>query len=372
MNQFIRHSLFSIVMFVSISSLASVPRHGFTPEQSAEMTESNKLEASRDLLSNLFGGLNGLKRSFTEAGGVTVPYAEYSQAGYVIFSDETVYNAGAAKRAMAQNLPADITLVVFTGNASKSYQQNLFNEYAQYRDSSRLKVIYLPEGGRGFWARDGIPVPVWTNTGAGEKQFTVVDARYYHYFEADKEVSEFFGANLLKHNYYYEGGNYAANSRGDCIVVNNTRVEKIPTSVFREQYGCQTLVRLPHTKGIGHIDESVKFMDDNTLLVDDEAYANTLTEKGFNVVRMIRPQNGYETYVNALVVNGTAFVPVFNQSGDATAISLYESFGLKVVPVDSISLSNDGLGSIHCITMSYPPVPFNDLLNHIGAQDMLN
>ncbi|MCC6138813.1 MAG: agmatine deiminase family protein, partial [Bdellovibrionaceae bacterium] len=132
--------------------------------------------------------------------------------------------------------------------------------------------------------------------------------------------------------------------------------------------GCKTLVRLPHTKGIGHIDESVKFVDDNTLLVDDQDYADTLAAKGFKVIKMVRPSNDYETYVNALVVNGTAFLPVFNQKSDVAAIEIYEKLGLKVVPLNSISLSNDGLGSIHCITMSYPPVPFNELLKHIGAE----
>lgn len=369
MNTTIRQCLFSLITLISLTSLAAVPRHGFTPEQSAEMAASNKAKASQAILTGLFENLNGIKRSIT---GSTLPYAEYSDAGYVIFSDDTEYNSGPAKEAMARNLPEDITLVVFTGNASKSYQQNLFKRYAQYRDSSRLKVVYLPEGGRGFWARDGIPVPVWKTNLMGQQEFTVVDAKYYHYFEADKEVSEFFGAGLLKHDYFYEGGNYAANSKGDCIVVNNSRVKEIPNSIFTDNYGCKTLVRLPHTKGIGHIDESVKFMDDETLLVDDADYADTLRAKGFNVVKMLRPLNSYETYVNALVVNGTAFVPVFNQAGDAEALSLYESFGLKTIPLNSISLSNNGLGSIHCITMSYPPVPFNELLNHIGAEDIID
>lgn len=344
---------------------AAVPQHGFTPEQSAVMAQANSVVASNDLLSNIFAKSGVVKKDVSIS---TVPYAEYSEAGYVLFSDETEFNSGAAKKKIAQNLPADMTLVVFTGNTSEKYQKTLFDEYAQYIDSSRLKVIYLPGGAKGFWARDGIPVPVWKLNAAGQYVFNVVDARYYHNFEADEEVSQFFGAGLLQHNYFYEGGNYAANSKGDCIVVDNDRVQKMPDSTFRQNYGCKTITRLPHTKGIGHIDESVKFMDDDTLLVDDADYAKTLKAKGFDVVKMVRPKNDYETYVNALVVNGTAFMPSFNQKTDVEAIQLYESFGLKVVPLNSISLSNDGLGSIHCITMSYPKVEFKELLKHIGAE----
>lgn len=367
MNTLLSNILLVTALLSPAFANAAAPKHGFSQEQSAVMAQSNGQLAANDFLNNLFTKSGAVKKDLEIA---TVPYAEYSEAGYVIFSEDTDYNSGIAKKKIAENLPSDITLVVYTGNDSETYQKSLFKEYSKYIDSSRLKVVFLPGGGRGFWARDGIPVPVWKVSASGQFEFNVVDARYYHNFEADEEVSEFFGAGLLQHSYYYEGGNYAANSKGDCIVVDNERVVKIPDSIFSKNYGCKTLVRLPHTKGIGHIDESVKFMDDDTLLVDDAAYAKTLKDKGFDVVKMVRPSNSYETYVNALVVNGTAFLPVFNQKTDIQAIEMYESFGLKVVPLNSISLSNDGLGSIHCITMSYPKVPFNDLLKHIGAKDI--
>ncbi len=354
------------ILLAPMFAQAAAPRHGFTPEQSAIMAQANGATAAQDIFFNNLLTQPGIVKK--DISVTTVPYAEYSEVGYVIFSDETEFNSGAAKKKIAQSLPADVTLVVFTGNTSESYQKSLFKEYSQYIESSRLKVVFLPGGGKGFWARDGIPVPVWKVDAAGEYQFNVVDARYYHNFEADDVVSDLFGAGLLKHNYYYEGGNYAANSKGDCIVVDNERVQKMPDSIFKQNYGCKTLVRLPHTKGIGHIDESVKFMDDDTLLVDDADYAKTLKAKGWDVVKMVRPKNSYETYVNTLVVNGTAFMPSFNQKTDVDAIQLYESFGLKVVPLNSISLSNEGLGSIHCITMAYPKVGFNELLKHIGAE----
>ncbi len=363
MNTLIGNFIFIAALVMPALSQAAVPQHGFTPEQSQKMAQSNAAMAASDFINGLYGTFTGVKKDF---GTSVVPYAEYSEVGYVIFSDETEYNSGPAKKKIAENLPAGVTLVVFTGNDSEKYQKDLFKSYAQYIDKERLKVIFLPSGSRGFWARDGIPVPVWKNG----NQFAVVDARYYHNFEGDAEVAEFFNAPLLQHNYYYEGGNYAANSRGDCIVVDNERVVKMPDSIFSSNYGCKTLTRLPHTKGIGHIDESVKFMDDDTLVVDDKDYAATLKAKGWDVVKMVRPKNSYETYVNTLVVNGVAFMPSFNQKTDIDAIQLYESFGLKVIPLNSISLSNNGLGSIHCITMAYPPVEFNELLKHIGAKDI--
>lgn len=350
-----------------LTAPAAIQPHGFTLEQSQAMATSNKEVANNQFLNGLFSSFKSQKKDTNVS---TLPYAEYSKAGYVIFSEDEDYNSGAAKIKIAKNLPEDMTLVVFTGKSSATHQKMLFDKYAQYIDSKRLKVAFLPTGERGFWARDGVPVPVWQIQPNGSPSFAVVDAKYYHEFEADKEISELFGAGLLRHNYYYEGGNYAANSKGDCIVVDNERVVEMPDSLFAKDYGCKTLTRLPYTKGIGHIDESVKFIDDSTVLVDDADYATTLKGKGFNVVPMIRPGREYETYVNALVVNGTAFVPVFNEKTDIDAITIYEKLGLKVVPLNSVSLSNNGYGSIHCITMSYPPVPYNQLLQHLGAQDI--
>jgi hypothetical protein len=198
----------------------------------------------------------------------------------------------------------------------------------------------------------------------------VVDAKYYHFFEADEVVSELFGADLVQHNYYHEGGNFLANNRGECLVVNNDRAIQIPDEVFLLKYGCKKTIRFPHTKGIGHIDETVKLINDDLALTDDKEYADILRANGFQVMMVPRPELEYETYVNSLYVNGTLFLPTFQEAGDAEAVALYESFGYKVVSLNSKQLSNNGLGSIHCITMAYPPVPFNELLANMGGREV--
>jgi len=61
-----------------------------------------------------------------------------------------------------------------------------------------------------------------------------------------------------------------------------------------------------------------------------------------------------ETYANSLLINGTLFLPIFEQPNDKEAIRIYENLGLKVIPIETKKLSNQGSGSIHCITMTYP------------------
>ena len=70
---------------------------------------------------------------------------------------------------------------------------------------------------------------------------------------------------------------------------------------------------------------------------------------------------GHETYANSLLVNGTLFMPVYDKPTDEEAIKVYEGQGLKVVTVNTSTLSNKGLGSIHCITMGYPDMELSDL-----------
>lgn len=344
-------------------------RHIYTDAQEQEIIATNKKVVGESFLDTLIFKYKGLKENVPD---FIVPFAEFGNAGYVVFSDGTDYESAEVKRKIAQHLPEDMTLVVFTGKKSKFYQESVFELYSKYIDSSRLKIVYLPDGQKGFWARDALPVPVWKTTTSEDFRFYVVDARYYHKFESDLELSQYFNAGLLKHNFYYEGGNHLANSLGDCIVVDNPKVQMIPDFVFLNNYGCKKTIRLPNIKGIGHVDESVKFMSDTTVLVDDDTYAKILTQYGYTVVRMVRPHNKYETYINALVVNGTAFVPVFGQKTDSAALAIYEKFGLKTIGLNSVVLSNEGLGSVHCITMSYPPVPFKEFLLQTGAKELIN
>ena len=161
-----------------------------------------------------------------------------------------------------------------------------------------------------------------------------------------------------------------ANGLGTCLVIDNDRVQDIPNSIFSEKYGCKKLVRLPHVKGIGHADESVKFVDDKTVLTDTESYVPVLEKEGFKVVMLPTPNGRYETYVNSLIIEKKVFLPVFDEEKDQDAIRVYEGLGFEVIPLNTESLSNDGLGSIHCITMTYPPGPFDELLKKIGAQDL--
>ncbi|NQZ19926.1 MAG: hypothetical protein HRT44_11815 [Bdellovibrionales bacterium] len=65
------------------------------------------------------------------------PYAEYEEAGYLIFSSAYEFNSRAAKRAMAQNLPKDVTLVIYTYSSEKSHINGIKERYSEVNSPDR-------------------------------------------------------------------------------------------------------------------------------------------------------------------------------------------------------------------------------------------
>lgn len=336
----------------------AVPAHGYSAGQTSEMRAHN---------SGLRENFNkGLSFEDERAERKYRPYADYEAPGYLIMSADFAFNSQQAKLLMASKLPADGTLVIFTDYDDASAKENILRTYESVVPRSRIKVIKLNGAYRGFWARDGIPVPAIDKNGG----LVVVDARYGHGFEPDAQVASLFGAGLEKHQYYYEGGNYMANAAGDCIMVNHGAHVQIPDSVFIGQYGCRQMIRLPFVDGIGHIDEHVRFVKEGVVVTDLAEYKDVLEGKGFTVHLLPKPSGPYETYVNSLLMNDQVIVPVFGRATDAQALAVYERLGLKASGADSRALSNNGQGSVHCITMTYPKVPAAALMKALGAREI--
>ncbi len=355
------------VLFVALGAFANPElRHAFTEEETKQMLESNWGTALLELAAPELQTLSERQGMELFEEGDVRAYAEYDEAGYLIFNSTYFYESETAKKTMAKNLPEGVKLVIFTGDSSAGAAKRIKDDFKGFISPSRLSVVYMPGGSNGFWARDGVPVPVYRTVNGVEK-FTVVDARYSR-FEQDKRFKDLFNADMTRHNYFYEGGNFMANSINECLVVNTQATNMIPNHVFEIHYGCKTLIRLPHVKGIGHVDEVVKFIDDSTVVTDEKSYVEVLEKQGYKVILLPEPFRQYETYINSLIVNGTVFVPIFKESGDKAALKAYEDAGFeKVIGLDSRVLSTQGLGSIHCITMTYPPVEMNKLLKAMGG-----
>ena len=92
-----------------------------------------------------------------------LPFYEYVETGYLVMSDDDSYGVAAEmKQTVAQTLPTNTTHVVYTTSSSKSYQQQLVDQYSQWVASDRLIVLQVSaSGSNDFWTRDNLPLPVW-------------------------------------------------------------------------------------------------------------------------------------------------------------------------------------------------------------------
>jgi agmatine/peptidylarginine deiminase len=106
--------------------------------------------------------------------------------------------------------------------------------------------------------------------------------------------------------------------------------------------------------GIGHMDERLKIFPNKIAMTDTPQYRQTLEALGYRVIEIPRGDRPFETYINSILVNGVAFVPIFNQANDSFVVNTYSQLGYRVVPIYTNDLPNDGNGSLHCITMTYP------------------
>jgi agmatine/peptidylarginine deiminase len=359
----------SSILLTSTVFAQQLPVQGGTPEILKAIAEHNTQQAQIDKAAREQLGPVGGSRSTD----VIAAFYEYDVTGYIAFSDDDYYGiAEEMKAIVAKELPANTDLIVYTQSNSKSYHKQLLNQYGQYIDANRVHILQVPSSGANdFWSRDNLPLPIWKNG-----KLALADARYYYNFEPDAFFAQIFGAEILKHNYFYEGGNFMANGRGDCLVVNRKKAypggvsdtAAIPDDVFTNIYGCKTLTRFKHLKGIGHADEVIKFVTDDTVVTDTPEYKTILEKAGFTVHMLPEADLNYETYVNSLIVNGTIYVPVFGEKGDQVALDVYKQLGFNVVSVPSRELATQGQGGIHCITMNYPPVPLQMIAESLKAQ----
>ena len=365
--------IFLLFIFVNQISFAQIlPTQGPSDEMIERMAIHNQ-QVNRNT-SSLKYFLNSSKE--------VVPFYEWDETGYLLMSDSDFFGiAREIKKTIAANLPNNVTLIVYTQSKSKSYQQQLKKKYTKYIPEEQLIILevenstgdFLPGNHHDFWTRDNTPVPVWVQ---GEPSF--VDARYYYSFEPDTFLKDFFGISLSSHDYFYEGGNLVANSKGDCFVVNRKKAypggvsdtASIPDAIFENYYGCKRLTRLKHLKGIGHSDEVVKFMTDEIIITDTEEYIPILEKAGFEVYVFPEPDYKYETYIGSLIVNDVLYVPIFGEENDDKALQLYRdlNLGYKIVPISSRNLSTRGQGSIHCITMNYPPMEIQKITQHLNGR----
>ncbi len=286
------------------------------------------------------------------------PWAEYEKAGWLVTGVIGGFNSLPIKHQLIDHTPEDVNILLY---AQYHVDRRLAQTYyGRHIASGRVQVVDFMLVGEGFWTRDVMPIPVVLQ-GPQSNRFGLVGAKHSLYYEPDQMVAEYFEVPLVEHQIEFEGGNFTASHLGDCLIVDAFREQQISDAHFEHYYGCTRVIRFPHLKDIGHIDERVKLVDGRLALTDTVSYQQILEDYGYEVKMVPALKEPYRNYLNSTILNGTVFVPTFgNQATDETALQIYRSTGrfTKVIPVPSEDLVDEGTGGIHCITASFPPTPW--------------
>jgi len=118
----------------------------------------------------------------------------------------------------------------------------------------------------------------------------------------------------------------------------------------------------------GHSDGMVRFLDENTILLNDYSKEPNrefvislhaaLNNTGLDIIEIPttifdnkRTDDATGDYINYLQMDGFIFLPTFNRKEDDQAVKLFETLfsGSTVIPVGSNKLSKDG-GILNCIS----------------------
>lgn len=336
---------------------------------------------------------------------------EYAAVDSVIVSQPLLTNYGREDLVKAiLDAGAHQVLMAVPRGSSTSTSSYTYNNLRSVLGSDISRVKLVPQTDSGYltvWARDWSPLGAFATDGS----VRLLDLNYYPERPADdsmaRTLEDSYGYSRVSLPVYNEGGNFMNNGRAECLMTtrvtdaNATKAVSgdmvLSAAQIKRYYmdfgGCKSVTifpRMPNEK-TGHIDMWAKFLDDDTVIVNevsDEtiAYATSSSSRsfaktiqgfmndrakeieslGYKVVRipMPLPRTGlFRSYTNSLLVNGTAILTDYVESGyaddelmdgyRAAAKRIYESLGYKTTFIPSDELIATG-GAVHCVTMQIP------------------
>jgi agmatine/peptidylarginine deiminase len=266
-----------------------------------------------------------------------------------------------------ENEPVTINILV---NSRYVAHQLYYEFYYSGLSLQNVNIYLCPIDS--VWMRDYGPLIVKDSQGrryAG-------DPHYYYYRPNDDAIPRIwaqfrgFGVNWV--NLDYEGGNFMTDGQGNAFATKylywyNTHYTPAQIDSIMDYYlGCDRVYTLTpmHNEGTGHIDMFAKLVRYDTVLVASypagnvnydvlNANANQFRSLGYNVVRIPMAGSEFNSYTNALLVNGVALVPTYNSQTDSTALQIFRNLGYRAVGIDC-SLAIQYGGAVHCVSMQIP------------------
>ena len=254
-------------------------------------------------------------------------------------------------------------------------QERFFSLFVKVLNSLNIPFGLLPHT-KDIWAVDYMPIQI-----AADKfvQFNY-DPDYLQTIELRKTISDVdaicktINLQPKKCNLKVDGGNVIRSSdkvlMTEKVFKENKHLSKNEViRQLKEVFEVDNLIFVPYEKDdiIGHIDGMVRFIDDNTVLINDysfdksdfpKALKSSLKNAGlewielpYNPVYNTKSDSAKGFYINYLQMSQGIIMPTFRSTFDEKAYKILQEvfIGKAIATIDSSEVAEKG-GVLNCIT----------------------
>jgi len=252
---------------------------------------------------------------------------------------------------------------------------DFYNRFEKTLQAYNIKFDFLPKT-KDVWAVDFMPIQIEL-----EKFIQFVYNPSYLQSKASlktisntEQICKEIGIETIKTNIVLDGGNVVKTTNKvfitDRVFKDNPNYER--KKLIKELYELlqiEKLYLLPEQPGdfTGHSDGMIRFIDENTIIVNDyskekkefySAFEIAVHNTGLDCIKI--PYNIYNNksdknangdYINYLQMDNLVVIPTFNLKEDEIVVKQFEELftGQKIVTVESNEIAKDG-GILNCIT----------------------
>ena len=260
-------------------------------------------------------------------------------------------------------------MTIYFSSLLKQKYLHFYNRLVKLFEDNNLSCKFV-EGTKDIWMRDFMPVKSTDGKYIQFDYHPIYLKKYSKYITDGSLIAKQLGIETIKTDIKLDGGNFVCYN-GKAIITSR---------IFKEnpQYKEENLIDkvkdlLKLNKIIiieeeyddyGHSDGMVRFVDDNTVLINKYPtkylkYKKKLTDvlekenlKYIEISSTDNMTNAIGLYINYLQFDDVIIVPKFNIKNDNNIlISLYKIFGnkYKILQIDCSEIAKDG-GVLNCIS----------------------
>lgn len=267
------------------------------------------------------------------------------------------------------------TNFLYLADCLRKFQPAFTERLAKVLHDLKIPYDFLPNT-KDIWAKDFMPIQMSKDDFV---QFTygpdyLKPLKYQHLRSVTDDVCRNIDLVPKKSSIVMDGGNIIRAATKvimcDKVFSENRHLSKSQlTDVLSSILETDQIIFIPWDRNdfTGHADGMVRFVDDNTVLINEQTNENPevenrlrtiLKEARLDIVEIPYMPTYDPTFVSAkglhlnyLQMKQAIIVPVFNQSTDDKAIRLLENIfaGQNIVAIDCNEISADG-GVLNCIS----------------------